>query len=108
MTDATLTVANDVDVTDLPVAGTTPSGYTHTDLTYELNRLAGTLSDGHSTLAAQGAANVWASTTDLAILGALNVKNSTTDLGLRAVCNALGSTTNMDPAYALSQIETPS
>lgn len=102
-------------------------GYAHTDLTYELNRLAATLDNGRSTLSAQGAANVWASITGpweeipdpeeaatatgtgglLSLVGALNVKNSTTDLGLRAVCNALGGTTDMDPAYALSQIETP-
>lgn len=78
--------------------------YTRT-LVYELNRLAGTLdAKGVPTLEGQGAANVWAGTTDLAILGALNVKNGTTDLGLRAVCNALAGTSDEDPAPALSQI----
>lgn len=96
-----------VGVTGSPSPAIVHLGYTHTDLTYELNRLAGTLDNGRSTLTATGAANVWASTTGLALVGALNSKNETTNLGLRAVCNALGNTTNRDPAYALSQIETP-
>ena len=86
-------------------------GYTplNRDLTYELNRCAGTLDAlGNPTLAGTGAANIWAATTGLALLGALNVENGTTDLGLRAVCNSLGSTDNVDPAEALREVASPS
>jgi len=78
------------------------------DVAYQLNRLAGSLLNGNPTLAAQGAANKWASTNGLGLQGALNVKAGITNpkdyLGVRAVCNQLGGTTNQDPAYALAQI----
>jgi len=46
-------------------------------LTYELNRLAGTLDgNGAPTLSAQGAANVWAGTDGLSLQGALNSMGS--------------------------------
>lgn len=74
-------------------------------LSYQLNRLAGTLNAGGvPQLDAQGAANKWAGTKDLALTGALNVKAGTKDLGLRRVCNQLGGTTDQDPAYALAQL----
>lgn len=44
------------------------------DLTYELNRLAGTLLNGAPTLQAQAAANIWAGTSSLDLVGALNAR----------------------------------
>lgn len=88
-----------------PVVSTVDPGAR--DLTYHLNRLAGTLVNDMPTLAAQGAANVWAGTTGLALVGALNTKLGITSpkdwRDLRGICNMLGGTDNLDPADALSQ-----
>jgi hypothetical protein len=79
--------------------------------TWELNRLAGSLVNGHPTLAAQGAANKWAGTSGLGLQGALNHKAGIIwprdFFAIRRVCNQLADTINEDPAYALSQIPTP-
>lgn len=76
-------------------------------LTYELNRLAGSLVDGVPTLAAQGAANVWAGTTGLALVGALNVKAMNVLPGykdLAGVLNQLASTSGLGVDAAATKI----
>lgn len=73
--------------------------------TTSMNRLAGTRPNGINTLAAQGAANVWAGTTGLALLGALNAKNSSFGMGLGAVMNALAGTTGLTPTDAAWRID---
>lgn len=77
----------------------------HADLTAELNRLA----NGGATypavmLAAQGAANKWAGTTNLQLVAALNAKNSSTGLGLDLVCNQLAGTSGYAAQAALQQV----
>jgi len=74
-------------------------------LTTSLNRLAGTRPDGINTLSAQGAANVWATTTGLALVGALNAKNSSSGVGIQGVLNALAGTTGLGIAEAARRIE---
>jgi len=74
-------------------------------LTYSLNRLAGTLVNGVPSLGAQGAANVWASTSGLGLVGALNVKNGTSGLGVQGVLNALAGTNGLGIAEAARRIE---
>lgn len=76
-------------------------------LTYSMNRVAGTLSGGVPTLAAQGAANVWAGTTGLALVGALNAKAGTSGIGLQGVLNVLAGTTGLGVAEAARRIDAP-
>jgi hypothetical protein len=64
-------------------------------LQLNLNRVIGK-TDPSTFLDAQGAANVYASTTNLDLLGALNVKAGTTGVGLNEVCNLIAGTTNLD------------
>lgn len=77
---------------------------------YHLNRLAGTLSpEDVPTLDAQGAANVWAGTTNLAIVGALNAlyeqRNGVNyNYDLQGVLNALAGTWGLGPNLAASLI----
>lgn len=76
-------------------------------LTYELNRLAGTLDNGVPTLEAQGAANAWAGTSGLALVGALNVKAGNALPGyreLQGVLNQLAGTSGLGPDRAASLI----
>lgn len=76
-------------------------------LTYSMNRVAGTLVGGRPTLAATGAANVWAGTTGLALIGALNVKAGNTlpnYKGLQGVLNQLAGTTGLGVAAAAASI----
>jgi len=76
-------------------------------LTYSMNRLAGTLVNGVPTLAATGAANVWAGTKDLALVGALNVKAGNVRpnwLALGGVLNQLAGTTGLAPTGAAQRI----
>lgn len=79
-----------------------------TTLTYNMNRLAGTISGGVPTLDAQGAANVWAGTSGLGLVGAVNVKNGVTDrarfLGLVGALNALAGTSGLAEAKAAARI----
>lgn len=90
------------------LVGPDPHGYKR-GLTYQLNRLAGTLNaNGDPLLSAQGAANVLAGTDDFGLLGALNALAGTVGLGENEVCNRLGGTVNLDPARALSNLEVPS
>ena len=74
-------------------------------LTTSMNRLAGTRPSGFNTLDAQGAANVWASTTGLALLGALNTKNASSGIGLQGVLNALAGTTGLGIVEAAWRID---
>lgn len=67
-------------------------------LQYDMNRKAGTLVNDVPTLDAQGAANVWAGTTNLDLVGALNVKagNALPNyLALAGVLNQLAGTTGL-------------
>jgi len=78
-------------------------------LQYHMNRLAGTLNSFDvPTLAAQGAANVYAGTTGLGIVGALNVKagfsNRTQYLELQGVLNYLASTSGLGENEASARI----
>lgn len=77
-------------------------------LTYHMNRKAGTLSGlGQPTLAAQGAANVWAGTTGLDLVGALNVKALNVRpnyLELAGVLNQLAGTTAFEVDEAAARI----
>jgi hypothetical protein len=61
-------------------------------LTYSMNRKAGLLANP---LSAQGAANVWASTTGLSLVGALNAKNGSTGHALQRVLNELAGTVGL-------------
>lgn len=77
---------------------------------YHLNRLAGTLINDVPQLNAQGAANVWAGTTNLAIVGALNTLYAARNSGvnynydLQGVLNALAGTWGLGPNLAASLI----
>lgn len=79
-------------------------------LTYELNRLAGTLDANDTpTLGADGAANVYAGTTDLSLVGALNVVAGNTEpnlRGLAGVLNQIAGTTDLEATEAASEIPT--
>lgn len=83
-----------------------------TTLVGELNRLAG-ITDMKNWLAADGAANVWAGTTNLSLVDALHVKAGITDLkaymDLQGICNVLGGITDVKdwqaPAGALARRE---
>jgi len=66
-----------------------------TGLQLNLNRVIGK-TDPSTFLDAQGAANVYASTTGLDLVGALNVKAGTSGLGLNKICNTIAGTTNLD------------
>jgi len=79
-------------------------------LQWHMNRLAGTLNAFDvPTLAAQGAANLWAGTTGLGIVGALNTKAGFTDrtqyLELQGVLNYLAGTSGYGENEAASRIE---
>jgi len=63
-------------------------------LQLNLNRVIGR-TDPSTFLDAQGAAQVWSSTT-LDLLGALNSKAGTNGVGLNKVCNLLAGTDNLD------------
>lgn len=94
-----------------PDVTTSPGTFGDT-LTYSMNRCAKTLSgpggtSGVPTLAAQGAANVWAGTTGLSLVGALNVKAGNTlpnYLALQGVLNQLAGTTGLAVDEAASRI----
>jgi hypothetical protein len=78
-------------------------------LQYHMNRLAGTLNSYDvPTLDAQGAANVYASTTGLGIVGALNVKagftTQTQYLELQGVLNYLAGTSGYGVNEASARI----
>lgn len=73
-------------------------------MTYELNRLAGTLDSlGNPTLAAQGAAAAWANMEGLAPQGALNImlEHWWPQSAVREVCNLIGQSVDEDPAVSL-------
>ena len=74
-------------------------------LTTSMNRLAGTRPNGINTLAAQGAANVWAGTTGLALVGALNAKNLSSGIDIQGVLNALAGTTGLGVDEAAWRID---
>jgi hypothetical protein len=85
-----------------------PTGKEGSTLTAELNRLAG-ITDITKYQDAQGAANVWASTTGEALVGALNHKVSAARQpnnykGLNAVCNEIAGTTGLSAVVALRSI----
>lgn len=61
-----------------------------TGLQLNLNRVIGR-TDPSTFLDAQGAANVWATTTNLDLVLALNVKAGTVGLGLNSVCQTLAT-----------------
>ena len=77
----------------------------------ELNRLAG-ITNPLNFLAEQGAANVWAGTTNLSLVDALHVKAGITDLtaymDVQGVCNVLAGVTDIKDwtgaADALSKV----
>jgi hypothetical protein len=77
-------------------------------LVYHLNRKAGTLSAvGTPTLAADGAANVWAGTTALPLVHALNVEAGNTLPNFRelaGVLNQLAGTTGFEVDEAAARI----
>jgi len=78
-------------------------------LQYHMNRLAGTLNSFDvPTLAAQGAANVYAGTTGLGIVGALNTKAGFTSptqyLELQGVLNYLAGTSGLGENEASARI----
>ena len=76
-------------------------------LTYHLNRLAGTLDGDVPTLAAQGAANVWAGTTGKDLVGALNAKALNVlpaYKDLAGVLNQLAGTSGLGVDEAASRI----
>lgn len=76
-------------------------------LQYHMNRKAGTLVNGVPTRDAQGAANVWAGTTDLDLVHALNVKagNTLPAYGeLAGVLNELAGTTGLEVDGAAASI----
>ena len=83
-------------------------GKAGSSLTAELNRLAG-ITDVANYLDAQGAANVYASTTGLATVGALNIKVSSSRTrdkfkDIDGVCNELAGTTGLAAPAALRSI----
>lgn len=72
---------------------------------YHLNRLAGTLNEFDvPTLDAQGAANVWASTSGLDLKGALNVKAGTSGLAAQGALNVLAGTSGLGENEAAARI----
>lgn len=76
-------------------------------LTYHMNRKAGTIVNGVPTLAAQGAANVWAGTVGLDLVHALNVKAANTLPNykeLAGVLNQLAGTTGLEVDGAAAMI----
>lgn len=76
-------------------------------LQYHMNRKANTLVGGVPTRDAQGAANIWAGTTDLDIVHALNVKagNTLPQYGeLAGVLNQLAGTTGLEVDGAAASI----
>jgi len=78
-------------------------------LQYHMNRLAGTLNSFDvPTLAAQGAANVYAGTKGLGIVGALNTKAGFTSptqyLELQGVLNYLAGTSGLGENEASARI----
>lgn len=76
-------------------------------LTTALNRKAGTIVGGVSTLTAQNAANVWAGTTGLDLVDALNVQALNVlpnYLGLAGVLNQLAGTTGLEVDGAAAAI----
>lgn len=74
-------------------------------LQYHLNRKAGTLNAFDvPTLDAQGAANVWASTSGLDIKGALNIKAGTTGLEIQGALNKLAGTSGLGENEAAARL----
>lgn len=76
-------------------------------LQYHMNRKAGTLVNDVPTRDAQGAANVWAGTTNRDLVGALNVKAGNTMPNWRelaGVLNQLAGTTGLDVDGAAASI----
>jgi len=87
------------------------TGVAGSSFTSELNRLAnsGTYPVLTSYLAATGAANDYANTTDKALIGALNLaadanRQPNNFKALGGICNELASTTNLSPLAALRSI----
>ena len=78
--------------------------------TYHLNRLAGTLLNDVPQYDAQGAANIWAGTTNLAIPGALNALYASRNSGknynydLQGALNALAGTSGLGINEAAARI----
>ena len=70
------------------------------DIAYCLNFVAGTLSGDVPQLEAQGAANVWAATSNLSLVGALNIKAGTVGLDLAGVLNYLVASEGLDSTGA--------
>ena len=88
------------------------TGVAGSSFTSELNRLAnsGTYPVLTSYLAATGAANDYANTTDKALIGALNLaadanRQPNNFKALGGICNELASTTNLSPLAALRSID---
>lgn len=76
-------------------------------LQWHMNRKAGTLVNGAVTRDAQGAANVWAGTTDRDLVGALNVKAGNAQGSYRelaGVLNQLAGTTGLEVDGAAASI----
>lgn len=76
-------------------------------LQWHMNRKAGTLSNGVPTRDAQGAANIWAGTTDRDLVGALNVKAGNPVGSYRelvGVLNQLAGTTGLEEDGAAASI----
>ena len=78
--------------------------YNGTTLTFELNRLAGTLSSGVPQFDGAKAANIWAGTSGFDLVGALNIKAGTKGVDLGGVCNILAGTSGLQPVVALSTL----
>jgi hypothetical protein len=76
-------------------------------LTYHMNRKAGTLVGGVPTRSAQGAANIWAATTDRELVGALNAKAGNAQGAYRelaGVLNQLAGTSGLEVDGAAASI----
>jgi hypothetical protein len=72
---------------------------------YHLNRLAGTLNEFDvPRFDAQGAANIWASTSGLALQGALNSKAETSGLAVQGALNKLAGTSGLGENEAAARI----
>lgn len=91
-------------------APNTPLGVSRTDghsMTWHMNRLAGTLVGGVPTRSAQGAANIYAGTTDRELVGALNTKAGNAKGSYRelaGVLNQLAGTTGLEIDGAAASI----
>lgn len=113
-TTANLLAFNAVDggtpANNATASGDLPGGVNRTDghsLAYHMNRKAGTLVGGVPSRSAQGAANIWAGTTDRELVGALNVKASNASGAYRelaGVLNQLAGTTGLEVDGAAASI----